>query len=149
MTAPVATLAVLAALAVLAVLAGAPAATADALVPVRTIPAQRVIGPADISPSELVVPGAITDPAAVIGMEARVALYPGRPILPGDIALPATIARNAILPLVYASGNLFITTEGRALDRAGPGDVIRVMNIASRTTVTARIGADGAAYVSQ
>jgi flagella basal body P-ring formation protein FlgA len=138
-----------AAIALLTMLGTAAAAEAEALVPLRTIPAQRVIGPADIGPGEIVVPGAITDPAAVIGMEARVALYPGRPILPGDLALPATIARNAILPLVYAAGNLLITTEGRALDRAGPGDVIRVMNLDSRTTVTARIGADGAAYVSQ
>lgn len=122
---------------------------AETLVPVRTIQAQRVITPADIATSDLVVPGALTDPDAVIGMEARVALYPGRPILPGDLALPATVERNAIVPLVYASGNLHISTEGRALDRAGPGDVIRVMNLSSRTTVTARIGADGAAYVSQ
>ena len=41
------------------------------------------------------------------------------------------------------------TAEGRALDRAGPGDVIRVMNLSSRTTVSARVGLDGAAYVSE
>jgi flagella basal body P-ring formation protein FlgA len=123
-------------------------ARADVLVAVRTIPAHSVIGPVDIQVSDLVVPGAMTDPDAVIGMEARVALYPGRPILPGDLALPATVERNAIVPLVYAAGNLHISTEGRALDRAGPGDVIRVMNLDSRTTVTARIGADGVAYVS-
>ncbi|WP_373487298.1 flagella basal body P-ring formation protein FlgA, partial [Blastomonas sp.] len=40
------------------------------------------------------------------------------------------------------------STDGRALGRAGVGDVIRVMNLTSRTTVTAQIGADGAAYVS-
>ena len=34
------------------------------------------------------------------------------------------------------------------LDRAGPGDLIRVMNLSSRSTVTARVGSDGAAYVS-
>jgi flagella basal body P-ring formation protein FlgA len=111
--------------------------------------AQSVITAGDIQVGDLIVPGAMTDPAAVIGMEARVALYPGRPILPGDLALPATVERNAILPLVYAAGNLHISTEGRALDRAGPGDVIRVMNLASRNTVSARIGADGVAYVSR
>jgi flagellar basal body P-ring formation protein FlgA len=122
---------------------------AEVLVPTRTLPAQTVIGPGDVMVSDLVVPGAMVDPAAVIGMETRVALYPGRPIVAADLALPATVERNAVLPLVYASAGLRITTEGRALDRAGPGDVIRVMNLESRTTVTARIGADGAAYVSQ
>jgi flagella basal body P-ring formation protein FlgA len=122
---------------------------AEVIVPIRTIPAQTVIAPGDVAVSDLVVPGAIMDPDAVIGMETRVALYPGRPIVAADLALPATVERNAVLPLVYASAGLLITTEGRALDRAGPGDVIRVMNLESRTTVTARIGADGAAYVSQ
>jgi flagella basal body P-ring formation protein FlgA len=132
----------------LLVLAALPA-QAEILVPVRTIPAQTVISPGDLVESDLVVPGAITDSAAIIGMEARVALYAGRPIAPGDVGLPATVERNAILPLVYVSAGLHIATEGRALDRAGPGDLIRVMNLSSRTTVTARVGADGAAYVSQ
>lgn len=129
------------------IVAGGPL-TAEVIVPVRTIPAQSVITAADLGQSDMDVPGAIADVEAIIGMEARVALYPGRPIAPGDLALPATVARNAIVPLVYVSGGLFIATEGRALDRAGPGDVIRVMNLASRTTVSARIGMDGAAYVS-
>lgn len=133
----------------LAFLLAAVPAWGEVLMPVRTIPAQTVIGAGDIERSELVVPGALTDPAAVIGMEARVALYPGRPILASDIGLPAIVERNAILQLVYASAGLHIATEGRALDRAGPGEIIRVMNLTSRTTVTARIGADGAAYVSQ
>jgi len=133
----------------LLMLAAAGPVSAEALVPNRTIPARTVIQPGDIGVSDLVVPGAMVDPAAVIGMETRVALYPGRPIVAADLALPATVERNAVLPLVYASAGLLITTEGRALDRAAPGDVIRVMNLESRTTVTARIGADGAAYVSQ
>lgn len=121
----------------------------EVLTPARTIPAQTVIGPGDIVQSDLVIPGALTDPAAVIGMETRVALYPGRPILVSDIGLPAIVERNALVRLIYASTGLHIATEGRALDRAGPGDVIRVMNLSSRTTVIARIGTDGAAYVSQ
>ena len=101
-------------------------ARAEVLVAVRTIPAQSVIGPVDIQVSDLVVPGAMTDPDAVIGMEARVALYPGRPILPGDLALPATVERNAIVPLVYAAGNLHINhlsvTESR-----GSGGVLSLL----------------------
>jgi flagella basal body P-ring formation protein FlgA len=95
------------------------------------------------------VPGAVADPAEIVGLEARVALYPGRPIRPGDVGLPAVVERNQVVPLIFQRGTLLITAEGRALDRAGPGDVIRVMNVASRTTVSARVGADGAAYVSQ
>jgi flagellar basal body P-ring formation protein FlgA len=51
------------------------------------------------------------------------------------------------VPLIYLSGGLAISTGGRALARGSEGDVIRIMNLASRTTVSGRIGPDGAVYV--
>lgn len=131
--------------ALLVLLAGP--ATAETLVAVRTLPAGHVIGPGDVGLRPAVVEGALSDPDAVLGMEARVALYAGRPIRPGEIGPPAVIERNQIVNLVFLSSGLQISTEGRALDRAGPGDMLRVMNTASRNTVTARAGWDGAAYV--
>ncbi len=122
---------------------------AEIVVPSRTIPAESVIGPSDLTVRDLVVPGAVTDANLLIGLEARNTLFSGRPIRPEDVGIPAIVQRNAIVHLVYQQGAIFISTDGRALDRAGPGDVIRVMNLGSRTTVTAMIGADGAAYVSQ
>lgn len=124
-------------------------AAADIVVAVRTIPAQTLIGPEDLVLRDVDVPGGIEDPSLIIGMEARVALYANRPIRAGDVGFPAIVNRNALVALIYQSGNLLISTEGRALDRAGPGDLIRVMNLDSRNAVTARMGADGAAYVSQ
>jgi flagella basal body P-ring formation protein FlgA len=135
-------------LAALLILSAAPAA-AEIVVPTRTIPPQSVIAPEDLALSDAVVPGAVTDPSQAIGLETRVALYPGRPIRPQDLGPPAVVERNSIVPLIFVRGNLLITAEGRALDRAGPGELIRVMNTESRTTVTARVGTDGAAYVSE
>ena len=123
-------------------------AQADIVVAARTIRPQTVIAPEDLVMRDLVVPGAVMDPDLLIGMEARVALYANRPIQPGDVGFPATVDRNQLITLIYQNGNLLISTEGRALDRAGPGDVIQVMNLTSRSTVNARIGANGAAYVS-
>ncbi len=131
----------------LALIAGT--AQAETLVAARTLPAQTVITAADLILQPHDMPGAVSDPDLLIGMEARVALYAGRPIRPGDVGFPAIVERNEIVPMVYAAGGIRIATEGRALDRAGPGDTIRVMNLSSRNTVTARIGADGSAYVSQ
>ncbi|RYG91625.1 flagellar basal body P-ring formation protein FlgA [Loktanella sp. IMCC34160] len=133
---------------VLSILLMPGAALAEIVVAARTIPAQTVIGPDDLLLRDLDVPGGVADPALLVGMEARVALYAGRPIRPGDVGMPAVVERNQIIPLIYDRGGLYIATEGRALDRAGPGDLIRVMNLASRSTVSARIGADGAAYVA-
>ncbi len=134
-------------LAFCALLAGPVAA--DTVVAARTIPAQTMIMPEDILTRDRDVPGSVENPNDIIGMEARVALYAGRPIRPGDVGFPAVVERNQIIPLHYQSNGLVISTEGRALGRAGPGDIIRVMNISSRSTVTARIGADGAGYVAR
>lgn len=121
---------------------------AEIVVPARTIRPQTIIAPEDLLMRDLAVPGAVDDPALLIGMETRVALYANRPIQPGDVGFPATVERNQLITLIYQRGTLMISTEGRALDRAGPGDMIQAMNLTSRTTVVARIGADGAAYVS-
>lgn len=124
----------------------APAA-ADTVVAARTIPAQTLIRAEDIAIDAQTVPGGVADPAFIIGMEARVALFAGRPIRSGDIGVPAIVERNQIVALFYQGNGLMISTEGRALARAAVGDLIRVMNLSSRTTVTARVGSDGAAYV--
>jgi flagella basal body P-ring formation protein FlgA len=122
---------------------------ADTVLAARTIPAQTTIMPEDLIVNSRTIPGGVTDPQEIIGMEARVALYAGRPIHAGDVGFPAVVERNQIIALHYNQHGLAISTEGRALGRAGPGDVIRVMNVSSRSTVTAQIGADGAAYVSR
>ena len=132
--------------ALLTLLAGP--AMAETIIAARTIPARTVIAATDILVDGGTVPGAASEPAAVIGAEAKVALYAGRPIRPGDIGVPAVVERNEIIPLIYSGNGLFISTDGRALDRASPGEVIRVMNISSRNTVSARITEDGAAYVT-
>ena len=122
-------------------------ACAETVVAARTIPAKALIGPSDVMLNNRIVPGAITDPSSVIGMEARVALYAGRPIRAADIGSPAVVERNQIIILHYQNHGLAISTDARALGRGGPGDRVRVMNLSSRATVTATIGNDGAAYV--
>jgi len=122
---------------------------ADTVLAARTIPARTVIGPADITLHAADMIGAVSDPQDAIGMEARVALYAGRPIRHGDIGVPAIVERNDIVTLHYAGNGIAIATEGRALGRAGVGDSLRVMNLSSRATITARIGNDGVAYVAR
>ncbi len=133
---------------IIGILAAMPA-SAETVVAARTIPAHTIIAPEDLAVKAATVPGAATLPDELIGMETRIALYAGRPVSPADVGFPSVVDRNQIVPLIYERDGLKISTDGRSLDRAGPGDVIRVMNIASRKTVTARIGIDGAAYVGQ
>lgn len=127
----------------------ASAATAEVLVAARTIPAQTVLAPEDLAIRDVIVAGGMSDPTKAIGKEARVALFAGRPIREADLSAPAIVDRNQVIPLIYDGSGLLIKTEGRALDRAGPGEMIRVMNLHSRNTVTARIDETGSAYVAR
>jgi flagellar basal body P-ring formation protein FlgA len=122
-------------------------AFAESVVATRTIRAKTLIGPEDLTLVSAELPGALTDPAAAVGQEARVAIYAGKPVRPGDFGPPTLVDRNQLVTLVYVSGGLAISTEGRALGRGSEGDEIRVMNLGSRNTVTGRIGPDGAVYV--
>ncbi|MFM7442840.1 MAG: flagellar basal body P-ring formation chaperone FlgA, partial [Tabrizicola sp.] len=70
-----------------------------------------------------------------------------KPVRLGDLGPPTLVERNQPVTLVYLSGGLAISTEGRALARGSVGDEVRVMNLGSRNTVTGRVGPDGTVYV--
>lgn len=120
---------------------------AETLIATRTIRAHAVLVAGDVAVVAALVPGALSDPAEALGQEARVMLYAGRPIRHGDVGPRASVERNQLVTLVYRAGPLAILTEGRALARGGAGDVIRVMNLSSRSTVTGRILPDGSVGV--
>jgi flagella basal body P-ring formation protein FlgA len=122
-------------------------AAAESLVATRTIRAKTLVAAEDMTLVSAEIPGALTDPGQAVGLEARVAIYAGKPVRPGDLGPPTLVERNQLVTLVYLSGGLAISTEGRALTRGAEGDEVRAMNIGSRTTVTGRIGPDGAVYV--
>ena len=122
-------------------------AFADSLIATRTIRAQSVIGPDDVTVVEADVPGAVSDPAQALGQETRVAIYAGKPVRLSDLGSPALVERNQVVTLIYLTAGLAISTEGRALARATEGDVIRVINLASKTTVSGRVGPEGAVHV--
>jgi flagellar basal body P-ring formation protein FlgA len=122
-------------------------AMADSLIALRTIHARDVLTVEDVNAVEADIPGAISDATLVIGQEARVTIYAGRPIRAADFGPSAMIDRNQIVTLIYMAGGLQIATEGRALGRGGAGDVIRVMNLASRSTVSGFVTETGAVRV--
>ena len=132
----------------LALFAAGPMAAAETLVATRTIRATDLIGPADVTTTNGAQPGALSHPDQAVGLEARVALYAGRPIRPGDVGPAAVVERNGIVTLVYRSGSLSILSEGRALGRAAPGESLRVMNLSSRSTVTGIVAEDGRVHVA-
>lgn len=122
---------------------------ADMILAAHTIRAQSIITAQDLVVKPGTAGGAASDPDQLIGTEARVSLYAGRPIHLSDVGPPAVVERNQIVPLIYQQNGLRIATEGRSLSRAGPGEYVRVMNMTSRSTVSGRVLPDGRVMVSQ
>lgn len=119
-------------------------ALADVLVSARTLRAGTQITADDLSQVRGTPPhGAARLPSEVIGMEARVTLYAGRPIPLGSLTEPALVERNQLVSLVFNHGGLEIRADGRALGRGGEGETIRIMNLASRSTINGRVAGPG------
>ena len=124
-------------------------AIADTVTPTRTLRPGTLITAADLTLRDGVQPGVFDRVTDVVGQEARVALYAGRPIPFDAIGAPAIVNRNQIVPLYFNTNGLSITTEGRALERGGAGDRVRVMNLTSRATLFGYVQEDGSIKVTK
>lgn len=134
-------------LALLLILLGTPA-LAQSVTVTRPVRAGDTILADNLAFGEVEDADGFADPRDIIGMEARVNLYPGRPVLVRDVGMPTVVERNSIVPLLFQRGGLTISLEGRALGRAGEGEPVRVMNLSSRSTVTGIATASGAVVVN-
>jgi flagellar basal body P-ring formation protein FlgA len=99
---------------------GGPAA-AESLVATRTIRAKSLIAPEDLTLVSAELPGALTTPPRPSGLRRACRSMPAagaaRGSWPADL-----VERNQLVTLVYVSGGLAISTEGRALARGSAGD---------------------------
>jgi flagella basal body P-ring formation protein FlgA len=77
----------------------------------------------------------ITDRDLVVGLAARAALQPGRPIRTSDLMKPELVQRNETVTLVYEVPGVMITVRGKAMEGGAEGDVISVLNEQSKRTV--------------
>lgn len=118
-------------------------AQAESLIAARMIRSQTILTAADLKVIADPIVGAASNPNNVLGLEARVNIYAGRPILARDLGEPAVVERNQLIILKYVYGSIEISADGRALGRAATGERIRVMNLDSRSTVTGTVQPDG------
>lgn len=121
---------------------------ADSVVPLRTLRAGTVITAEDLRLDAKTIQGTFGSVDDVIGQEAKVSLYAGRPVRHGEIGPPALVERNQVVPVVFERFGLRISTEGRALARGGVGDIVRVMNLSSKATLFGEIQQDGTIKVT-
>lgn len=118
-------------------------AAADALIATRLIRPGDVVTRDDMEVGEVSYPGAVSALEHVVGMEARVTIFPGRPVSLNDIRPPRLVRRNELVTLIYRRGQLDIRTEGRSLSDGVAGDVVQVMNLDSRSRLSGTVSEAG------
>ena len=116
---------------------------ADIVVPSRTIRPAAIITAQDVTVRSGSRNDSFDRVEDVIGQEARIALYPGRPIPFDAIGPPAIISRNQIVEMRFEGRGILISTEGRALERGGVGDRVRIMNLTSKSVMFGYVEPDG------
>ncbi|MBU2956888.1 flagellar basal body P-ring formation chaperone FlgA [Paracoccus sp. 1_MG-2023] len=121
-------------------------AAAGGLGAARTLPAGTIVTAADLRAIDTDRPG-LTDPSAAIGMQTRITLYEGRPLHANMLQAPRLISRNQIVRLSFQRGSLRIDTEARALSDGAEGELIRAMNLGSKSQITAQVMPDGSLSV--
>jgi flagellar basal body P-ring formation protein FlgA len=90
----------------------------------------------------------ITDRDHAVGMAARSALEPGRPLHAGQLMKPLVVARNERVTLVYRTPGITLTVLGKATQDGAVGDVISVLNEQSKRIILGRVAGPGHVVVS-
>ena len=71
-----------------------------------------------------------------VGMQARRQMRAGQALRIADLAKPDLVTRDQAVTLVYESTGLYLTIRGKALEAGTEGDVVNVMNLQSKRTVS-------------
>jgi flagella basal body P-ring formation protein FlgA len=73
---------------------------------------------------------------AAVGMQARRQLRAGQALRVTDLAKPDLVTRDQNVTLIYESSGLYLTIRGKALEGGTEGDVVNVLNLQSKRTVS-------------
>jgi flagellar basal body P-ring formation protein FlgA len=92
-----------------------------------------------------------TDAAArnnALGMQARRQLRAGQALRTADLARPDLVQRDQSVTLIYETAGLYLTMRGKALENGTEGDVVNVMNLQSKRTVSGVVTGRGQVSIS-
>lgn len=90
----------------------------------------------------------VVDPAAIIGMEPRFTIRAGLPVRGSDLQRPLLVTRNAPVTIALKTPFMTLTTQGRAVEDGGKGDLIRVTNLTTKRVVEATVTGPGIVSVA-
>jgi flagella basal body P-ring formation protein FlgA len=74
-----------------------------------------------------------------VGMQVRRAIRTGQALKVGDLAKPDLVQREQGVTLIFQTPGLYLTMRGKSLDNGTEGDVVNVLNLQSKRTVTGTV----------
>lgn len=90
----------------------------------------------------------IVDADQIIGQEPRNPVRAETPLRSNELRRPVLVDRNALVTVALRTPFMSLTTQGKALEAGGKGDVIRITNLQSKRTVEAVIEGPGLVSVT-
>jgi flagella basal body P-ring formation protein FlgA len=125
--------------------------TIEAAVLARNIDRNEVLKSSDVvverRPKAEVGTDAATRDRAV-GMQARRQLRAGQPLKTADLVKPDLVTRDQNVTLIYEAVGLYLTIRGKALEGGTEGDVVSVLNLQSKRTVSGTVIGRGQVSIS-
>jgi flagella basal body P-ring formation protein FlgA len=125
--------------------------TVEAAVLARTIERNEIVKSSDVvlerrPKAEVGAEAPARDRA--VGMQARRQLRAGQAIRAADLSKPDLVQRDQNVTLIYDAPGIYLTMRGKALDNGTEGDVVSVMNLQSKRTISGTVTGRGQVTIS-
>jgi flagella basal body P-ring formation protein FlgA len=124
-------------------IAGRVMPTVPVVVATRRMALGEVVRATDIEErrlrAERVRPGMAQRAEDVVGRQLRRPIGSAMPFVTIDLVAPVVVAKNQLVLMVLDAPGLALTAQGRAMDAAAIGEVVQVMNLASRQVIEAEV----------
>jgi flagella basal body P-ring formation protein FlgA len=125
--------------------------TVEAAVLTRDIERNEVLKSSDIVVERRAKAGVGNDPATrdrAVGMQSRRQIRAGQALRVADLAKPDLVQRDQNVTLIFESAGIYLTIRGKALEGGTEGDVVNVLNLQSKRTVSGVVIGRGQVSVS-
>jgi flagella basal body P-ring formation protein FlgA len=74
-----------------------------------------------------------------VGMQVRRSIRASQALKTADLAKPDLVQREQSVTLIFQTPGLYLTMRGKSLDNGTEGDVVNVLNLQSKRTVTGTV----------
>jgi flagella basal body P-ring formation protein FlgA len=125
--------------------------TVEAAVLTRDVQRSEILKSSDVMTERRAKAEVGGDAAArdlAVGMQLRKQVRAGQALRVADLAKPDLVQRDDNVTLIYESAGLYLTIRGKAVENGTEGDVVNVLNLQSKRTVSGVVIGRGQVAIS-